>query len=64
MIAAFAGISCSLESFGARVQPGTSCTGGISLDFRDLAVKSKKASTASSVGPCLPCLEEGLKADD
>jgi hypothetical protein len=36
--------------------------GGISLDFRDLARKPKKTTTASSTRPRLLCLEEGLKA--
>lgn len=53
-----------MNHLGASVQPGTSCTGGISLDFRDLAMKSKETSTASSMGPCLPCLEERLKVKE
>lgn len=52
----------SANHCGARVLPGTSHTDGISLDFRDLAMKPKKTATASSIRPHLLCLKEGLKA--
>lgn len=41
-----------VNHFGARVQPGTSCPGGINLDFRSLARRPKKPSKDGCLTHC------------